>query len=109
MSLIPSAERGRYSLSRATTRAVLIAGALFVSASAADASRPVPRTITGCVVGGTFTSDDGYVIQAKSGYEDYDLGPFEGRRIRAKGMLSPGDRFQVKGRPRDLGPCRSPR
>ncbi len=71
---------------------------------------PVPRTIAGCVEGNVFTSDDGYVIRPRqNGTEDYDLSRFEGRRIKARGMLLPGDLFHLKGRPRDLGPCRKPR
>ena len=104
-----SVGKAPFSRARMATRIALIAGAILASASAAHASRPVPRTIVGCVVDGTFTSDDGYVIQAKNGFEDYDLSPFEGRCISVKGMLSPGDRFQVERRPRDLGPCRGAR
>lgn len=95
---------------RAVIGAALIAAGVLMCAAPALASRPVPRTITGCVSGGTFTSDDGYVIRAKgANFEDYDLGRFEGRRISVRGMLSPGDLFAVKGRPRDLGPCHRPR
>lgn len=97
-------------MARTTAGAALAAATIFAGASAAQASMPVPRTITGCVVGGAFASDDGYLIRAKrAGFEDYDLRGFEGRRIRVRGMLSPGDLFVVKGRPRDLGPCRGQR
>ena len=89
--------------------AVIAAGVLACGAPAL-ASRPVPRTITGCVSGGVFTSDQGYVIRARGpGFAEYDLSRFEGRRIVVRGMLSPGDLFAVKSRPRDLGPCRRPR
>jgi hypothetical protein len=95
---------------RTTAGAALATAAIVAVASTAHASMPVPRTITGCVIEGAFTSDDGYLIRAKrAGFEDYDLGGFEGRRIRVRGMLSPGDLFVVKGRPRDLGSCRRPR
>ena len=81
-----------------------------LAAHPALASRPVPRTITGCVSGGVLTSDNGYVIRARGpGFREYDLSRFEGRRIVVRGMLSPGDLFAVKSRPRDLGPCRRPR
>lgn len=94
----------------ATIRAALIVSATVALAATAEASRPVPRTITGCVSAGVFTSDDGYVIRARgAGFEEYDLSRFEGRRISVQGMLSPGDLFAVKRRPRDLGPCRRPR
>ena len=100
----------RYRHWRAAIGAALIAAGGLMYAAPALASRPVPRTIVGCVSGGTFTSDDGYVIRATGpNFEDYDLGRFEGRRISVRGMLSPGDRFAVKSRPRDLGPCRGPR
>ncbi|MEI2734700.1 MAG: hypothetical protein V9G24_07715 [Rhodoblastus sp.] len=90
-------------------RAIAALAALVVTGHApvANASRPVPRTITGCVSGGVFTSENGYVIRAMGPeFQDYDLSRFEGRRIRVHGMLTPGDRFRVKSRPRDLGPCR---
>jgi len=87
-----------------------LAAAAIAQATTAEASRPVPRTITGCVSGGELTSDDGYAIRVMgAGFEDYDLHRFEGRRIRIRGMLSPGDRFAIKGRPQNLGPCRGPR
>lgn len=94
---------------RRNIRATFIAAPLAVFSAAAFASMPVPRTITGCVSGGVFTSDDGYVIRARGpGFADYDLSRFEGRRILVRGMLSPGDLFAVKRAPRDLGPCRRP-
>lgn len=85
-------------------------GALLAQPSTALASMPTPRTIVGCVIQGVFTSDDGYVIRARGeGFRDYDLGRFEGRRIRVRGMLSPGDLLVVSGQPRMLGPCRMQR
>ena len=90
--------------------AAVIAAGVVACWSPALASRPVPRTITGCVSGGVFASDDGYVIRARGpGFREYDLSRFEGRRIVVRGMLSPGDLFAVKSRPRDLGPCRRSR
>ncbi|MCB1537181.1 MAG: hypothetical protein KDJ44_21360 [Rhodoblastus sp.] len=90
--------------------AAVIAADVLACGAPALASRPVPRTITGCVNGGVFTSDDGYVIRARGpGFREYDLSRFEGRRIVVRGMLSPGDLFAVKGAPRDRGPCRNPR
>lgn len=88
----------------------LLAACVVMQAGAVHASRPVPRTIEGCVTQGVFTSDDGYVIRVRQdGFEAFDLAPFEGRRIRARGMLLPGDLFHLRGRPRDLGPCRDRR
>ena len=95
---------------RATIGAALSVAAVLAQATTAEASRPVPRTITGCVSGGELTSDDGYVIRVMgAGFEDYDLARFEGRRVRIRGMLSPGDRFAIEGRPQNIGPCRGPR
>lgn len=95
---------------RAALRVALIAAGALAGGAQALASMPVPRTITGCVIGGVFTSDNGYVIRARGpGFAEYDLSRFEGRRIVVRGMLSPGDLFAVKRAPRDLGPCRRPR
>ncbi len=61
---------------------------------AAEASRPVPRTVTGCVIQGTFT--DGrytYKVRTPGGQSliDTDLTRYEGMRIRIQGSLLPGD------------------
>jgi len=97
-------------IERAMVGAALAVAAMLAQGTTAEASRPVPRTITGCVSGGELTSDDGYAIRVMgAGFEDYDLARFEGRRIRIRGMLSPGDRFAIEGRPQNIGPCRGPR
>jgi hypothetical protein len=53
------------------------------------ASRPVPKTITGCVINGILHSSDGYEM----GVRNLDLAPYEGKRIQVKGNLLPGDSF----------------
>lgn len=81
--------------------------ALLATTPVAEASRPVPRAIAGCVAGGVLTSDDGYPIRLRAaGGAPIDLSRYEGRRIRARGLLSPGDIFVIRGRPLLLGPCR---
>lgn len=71
------------------------------------ASMPVPRVLTGCVIKGIFFSvEDGAGKHAYSIRTDLDLRTFEGKKIRASGKLSPGDRFKVH--PKDievLGEC----
>ncbi len=69
----------------------------------ADASRPVARTLTGCVIDGTFYSisvdpdtgrpDKAYPTRTGDGV---DLSRYEGKTIILDGFLSPGDRFSVK-------------
>lgn len=72
----------------------------------AAASKPVPKTIIGCVFNGGFVSSDGYDIRPR--YPDgreVDLQPFEGHTLTISGDLLPGDAFIVKTAPRDSGPC----
>ena len=66
-------------------------------------SRPVPRVLTGCVVEGQFysvslrepdmTPVHAYRIRIVG---SLDLSPYEGKTITLTGMLSPGDRFNLK-------------
>jgi hypothetical protein len=81
----------------------------------ADASRPVPRTITGCVIGGTLYSLYPSTSEA-TGKEsvtvyritvrDLNLQPYEGKKIRVRGKLLPRDRFYAEpGSVKVLGPC----
>lgn len=89
--------------------ALLLASAVLAGAFVpAEASRPVRRTISGCVVDGTLVSDDGYRIRVTDSRtrRRVDLARFEGRRIRYTGSLLPGDVYFVQGRPAVLGPCR---
>ena len=77
-----------------------------LGSSPALASQPVPRTLTGCVVGGSFVTSDGYVINPR--YPDgrrVDLAAFEGRKVTIRGDLLPGDLLIVKRPPRDRGRC----
>lgn len=77
------------------SRAVVAALALVsIAPTESRASKPVPRTVTGCVIKGELVGDP-YVYsvrrQTKDGLERYDLAPYEGRLIRVKGSLLPGD------------------
>ena len=72
----------------------------------AVASKPVPKTIVGCVFNGTFVSSDGYDIRPSyADGKEVDLRPFEGHQVTISGDLLPGDAFIVKKPPRDSGPC----
>lgn len=73
--------------------ALTLAAALAVSGTA-EASRPVPKTVTGCVIGGTFT--DGqytYKVRSRSGSAivETNIARYEGKLIRIQGSLLPGD------------------
>ncbi|MBA3396435.1 MAG: hypothetical protein H0T89_27640 [Deltaproteobacteria bacterium] len=70
----------------------LVAGVVFAATPAAEASKGVARTLTGCVVDNAFYSVDGraYRIGVPA---SLDLRPFEGKGVRLRGMLYPGDRF----------------
>jgi hypothetical protein len=83
---------------------------------AAGASRPVPRTIEGCVIHGTLYSvrkdlaparpGQGRVVAYPLRVANLDLTPYEGRRVRLSGHLLPGDRFTPDPKSlRVLGPC----
>lgn len=82
--------------------------AWFSVVGVAQASMPVRRTITGCVVKGTLISDDGYQIRVRRtlGGPALDLRRYEGRRISVGGLLSPGDVFVLHSGPAALGACR---
>lgn len=93
------------------TRCVIIAAcAAMALTSPAVASKPVPKSIIGCVTNGTFVSSDGYDIRPiGADGKPIDLRPFEGHALTINGDLLPGDILIVKGSPRDGGPCRSTR
>lgn len=89
----------------------LVAVFFALSGGAANASRPIVRTLRGCVVGGKFYSVRLYAEQdqGKPGYAahkielgDMRLSSFEGRTVRITGSLSPGDFFTPKGPPKVL-------
>jgi len=89
----------------AATAIAIMAGA--ATLTPASASRPVPRTIVGCVVDGAFISSDGYHIRPR--YKDrskVDLHALEGQRVILDGNLLPGDIMYLKTPPRALGPCK---
>jgi hypothetical protein len=70
------------------------------------ASRPVPRTIVGCVFDGKFISSDGYHIRPRyADGRELDLARFEGHGLTISGALLPGDALIVKQSPHDSGPC----
>lgn len=76
------------------------------SVAPTSASRPVPRTIAGCVIGGAFISSDGYTIRPRDADgRATDLRPLEGRAVTISGDLLPGDAFIVRAAPVDSGPC----
>ncbi len=91
---------------------VILAGWWFVDES--GASRPVARTLTGCVVGGTFYSvSEGAAQPGRStpvvyriSVQDMDLSRYEGQKLQIQGYLAPGDRFTPDRKSiRVLGPC----
>ncbi|WP_315784254.1 hypothetical protein [Bradyrhizobium sp. SZCCHNPS1003] len=86
----------------------VLAAAGFVGIAPAAASKPVPKTIVGCVANGSFVSTDGYEIGPRTADgQAIDLRPFEGRQVTISGDLLPGDAFIVKKPPADSGPCRT--
>jgi hypothetical protein len=86
--------------------AAVAAASAFAGIAPAVASKPVPKTIVGCVFGGTFVSSDGYDIHPRhADGREVDLGPFEGRQVTISGDLLPGDAFIVRKPLRDGGRC----
>ena len=73
---------------------------------AALASRPVPKTIQGCVIKGTFISSNGYRVRVRDTTgAPVDLASYEGMEIRYFGHLLPGDIYYVRKAPAVLRPC----
>ena len=74
--------------------------ALIAPSFIAEATLPVERTLTGCVIENTFYS----VYSGKDSSKAYrislsqpvDLKPYEGKSVSMNGWLSPGDRFSIK-------------
>ena len=86
----------------------VIAAAGFAGIAPAAASKPVPKTIVGCVFNGTFVSSDGYEIHPRNADgREVDLRPFEGHQVTISGDLLPGDAFILKKPPADSGPCKT--
>ncbi len=67
--------------------------AIVFAAGAAEASKPVKRTLTGCVVDKVFYSVDGRAYPISLA-QTVDLTPFEGQGVAITGLLYPGDRFE---------------
>lgn len=92
--------------------------ALLASGLQADvswASQPVKRVILGCVVNGNLYSvHKNYSRDPKAPklvayllrVEGLDVTPYEGKRVRVRGLLLPGDRFKADPLSlRVMGPC----
>jgi hypothetical protein len=95
---------------RHTTRisVCVVFATAFAAITPAFASKPVPKTIVGCVANGIFVSSDGYEIHPSTADgQAVDLRPFEGRQVTIGGDLLPGDAFIVKKPASDSGPCRT--
>lgn len=87
--------------------AALATATAFSGIAPAFASKPVPKTIVGCVFDGTVVSSDGYDIHPRNADgKEVDLRPFEGHAVTISGDLLPGDAFIIKKAPRDSGPCK---
>lgn len=86
--------------------AALATAAAWAGIAPAFASKPVPKTIVGCVFNGTFVSSDGYDIHPRDANgKEVDLRPFEGHTVTISGDLLPGDAFIVEKPLRDTGSC----
>lgn len=92
-----------------TTIGFLVALMIGAGANAivpAHASKPVPKTIVGCVFNAGFVSSDGDDIRPRyASGKEIDLRPFEGHTVTISGELLPGDAFIVNKPPVDSGPC----
>jgi hypothetical protein len=87
----------------------------FIGVQHSNASRPVPRTITGCVIKGKLYSihigaPDAAGNKSLTVYPinigNLDLAPYEGKKIQVHGKLLPSDRFIADLKSlRVLGPC----
>ena len=81
----------------------------------APASKPVLKTLTGCVINGTLFSVQKWKSntpgQAKIAVypirmEKVNPAPYEGKKIQVQGYLHPGDRFTPNVKTiKVLGPC----
>lgn len=72
----------------------ILSGMLLFSASA-KASMPVERTLTGCVFDNKFYSVSGDRAYPIHFSPEINLVLYEGKTVRIKGWLSPGDRFSI--------------
>jgi hypothetical protein len=97
---------------------VMLAFSLSLPVSA-PASKPFTETLEGCVIKGVFYSVEKnvatkagpltqvYRMEAqKPDFSPYDLSAYEGKKIRVRGRLHPGDIFQPDPKTLEvLGPC----
>lgn len=91
-----------------TTIGVCAILAALAGIAPAVASKPVPKTIFGCVLNGSFVSSDGYEIHPRDvDGKAVDLGRLEGHQVAISGELLPGDAFILKKPPADSGPCKT--
>jgi hypothetical protein len=94
---------------------VILAMCCLAAPLQAPASKPVLKTLTGCVINGTLFSVRQYKSdtpgQAKTVVYQYrmekvNLAPYEGKKIQVEGYLHPGDRFTPDLKTlKVLGPC----
>lgn len=94
--------------SLAISAALLSIGGMFWLVQPVEASRPVRKTIIGCITAAGFVSDDGYAIRLRdaSTRQALVLRELRGRRVAITGDLLPGDLLFVSRPPRVLGRCR---
>jgi hypothetical protein len=74
--------------------ALAVLGVLALVAPHAEASKPVKRTLKGCVADKVFFSVDGTTAYRISLPEAFDVAAFEGQGVSISGLLYPGDRFE---------------
>ncbi|MDP2297347.1 MAG: hypothetical protein Q8M24_18040 [Pseudolabrys sp.] len=88
--------------------ALLSIAEMFWLVQPVEASRPVRKTIIGCVTTAGFVSDDGYAIRLRdaSTRQALVMRELRRRRVAITGYLLPGDVFFVSHPPRVLGRCR---
>ncbi len=75
-------------------KALAVVVVTVLAASHAEASKPVKRTLKGCVAEKVFFSIDGTMAYRISLPETFDVAAFEGQGISISGLLYPGDRFE---------------
>ena len=92
---------------------VILAMCCLAAPLQALASKPVFRTLTGCVINGTLfsvyksdTPGQAKTVVYQYRMEKVNLAPYEGKKIQVKGYLHPGDRFTPDAKTlKVLGPC----
>ncbi|MHC1728634.1 MAG: hypothetical protein AB9866_21965 [Syntrophobacteraceae bacterium] len=93
---------------------IIFLALLLLLAGSAQASRPVHKTVTGCVIGGVlydlYEFSDAAGKRTITAYpltiKGLDLSRYEGRKVSVEGYLLPGDRFNpIPNTLKALGPC----